>query len=125
MKRIFHHYKYWEDNKAGLYRRSCDNESQKIQKCVYLLSSHDSLMLYMEKAALEWKYSPDVFLSNVSRNRRAWLGQAACCLFCGAPEYITKIAWNRLTKIVQDGANGVADGVIYKWEAIKIQPTLL
>jgi hypothetical protein len=117
MKRIYHHYEKWEDWKDGLYRRSLsDPEELIVSRSVRLLSSPDDLLRAMRFCANNWKHSAEVNLSCTSRNRQAWLGQSACCLICGAPEYLTKEAWHRLSASEQDIANGIADQVIIEWE---------
>jgi len=120
MKRIFHHYKNWEDWHDGLYRLSISSadmaEEIIISRAARLLSEPDALLLAMTRVIDEWKIAAEVNLSNPSRNRRAWLGQAACCFLCGAPEDLTKLAWHRLSDAERDLANAIADRVISEWE---------
>lgn len=118
MKRIFHHYKKWEDWHDGLYRLSVNTEAEEIliSRAARLLADPELLLIAMTRVIDEWKVSAEVNLSNASRNRRAWLGQSACCLLCGAPEDLTKQAWHRISEAERDLANAIADRVISKWE---------
>lgn len=117
MKRIFHHYQHWEDWKDGLYRQSLsDAEAIIVDRAARLLANPDSLRVAMEHVAMNWKHAAEVNLTNRSRNRQAWLGQAACCFVCGAPEDLTKQAWHMLSMAEKIAANAVADGVIAAWE---------
>ena len=117
MKKVFYHYKKWEDHKHGMFRTTCENEEQKVQSCVDLLCNLPALNEYMRIVSTEWKYSSEINLSNRSRNRQAWLGQAACCKYCEAPEYVTKKAWKLLTDEQREKANFVADRIISEWES--------
>jgi len=117
LKRVYIRYEKWEDYMAGQYdNKTKESELVLIEKCKELLSTPDRLAGYMRAAAIEWKNSAAVNLSNVNRNRQAWLGQAACCKYSGAPEFITKLAWRELTDEQQATANAVADKVIAEWE---------
>ncbi len=116
MKRTFHHHDKWEDHKAGMYAITCDNQSGAIQRAKQLLSNPYMLETYMRAAATFWTFSAEHNLSCISRNRQAWLGQAACCYFAGCPEYTTKMAWRLLTDKQRDEANAVADKIIEEWE---------
>lgn len=117
MKRIFHHYEKWEDWKDGLYALDVQNpEEILIARATRLLRDVDHLRLAMLRVVHRWPNSAEVNLSNTSRNRQAWLGQAAACWACGATEDLTKEAWHRLTIAEQDAANLVADYVIAVWE---------
>lgn len=117
MRQIFHHYKKWECFKNGMYRKV--NQSDHIlliSKAIELLSNQDVCYQGMKKVITQWHFSTLHNMTNISQNRRAWLGQAACCLEFAVPEELTKIAWNRLSKDVQDKANAMADLIIQEWE---------
>jgi hypothetical protein len=115
MKRIFSNFNEWEDWKCGLYEKSHQHISI-IQAAYSLLTDEDALNSAMESVVEKWKKAAAFNLSNSSKNRRAWLGQAACCLLCGANELSTIIAWNSLTKEEQKSANYIADNVIKNFE---------
>lgn len=116
--RIFHPYEVWEDFREGMYKKTCFmDEAKMIADCEVTLSCPQWLEESMRFVAHAWKKAAEHNLSNTARNRQAWLGQAACCFSHGAPEYLTKIAWNNLTDEQRFAANGVADAVIADWEA--------
>jgi hypothetical protein len=116
MIQIFHPYTKWECHENGLYKTTCfmDDHSM-IQECYQLLSCPEWLYESMSMVTHSWFYSCEHFLSNELRNRQAYLGQAACCLIHGAPEYITKQAWSLLDPKQQSEANKIADDVLDVW----------
>lgn len=115
IKRIYHRYELWEDYHAGMFNLGLSGE--RINAAKELLKSPDDLKDAMMKTAFDWKHAAEVNLSNIGRNRQAWLGQSACCLVCGATDTETKAAWRMLSDEAQDMANRVADIVIHKWES--------
>lgn len=119
LKRMYHNYLLWEDYKNGLYILDTIEDSDKlIIKCANLLKDCKRFYDVMKLVIKDWKIATEVNLSNVNRNRQAWLGQASCCYMFKAPEYITKIAWKMLSKNQQDNANNTADVIINNWEKI-------
>lgn len=112
MKRIYHNHNLREDWKNGLYDNSCNNEEEKIKTCMFMLGMQTVFEYYAMKVIEKWPYSCEHNLTDNGRNKQAYIGQASCCYYCGAPEYITKIAWNRLNKRIQASANKTADKVI-------------
>ncbi|MFN8738720.1 MAG: hypothetical protein ACK5YR_02260 [Pirellula sp.] len=119
IERVYHSYEKWEDYKWGMYEKTCwMDEEQMTNECQNLLSCPEWLEEAMMFVATDWVFSAEHNLSNVNRNRQAWLGQVACNMTHGAPEYLTKIAWNRLTLEQQEKANKVADSVIKYWEEL-------
>jgi len=100
-----------------MYKKTCFmDEAKMIADCEATLSCPQWLEESMCFVAHAWEKSAEHNLSNTARNRQAWLGQAACCFSHGAPEYLTKIAWNNLTDEQRAAANAVADAVIADWE---------
>ena len=75
-----------------------------------------STEFYMQKVVDNWLYSCEHFLSNVSMNRVAWLGQAACCLCHKVPNLVTMYYWKFLDAETQDIANKIAETIIHQWE---------
>lgn len=63
-----------------------------------------------------WPISCEQNLSNLTQNRQAWIGHAACALAFGCPEDIVREAWGKLTEEQQRMANNVASIAIKKWE---------
>ncbi len=118
LRQVYHPYMLWEDWRRGMYRPpQVPIQPDHIEAARRLLADASACDAAMRRVTGEWKYACEVNLTNQSRNRRAWLGQAACCLVAGASEDITKLAWHRLTDREQHGANLVADIVICDWES--------
>lgn len=117
MKKVYYHYKKWEDNLHGMFLLKCDDEQEKLKKSIWLLSHPETLKKYMILTSTNWVYSAEMNLSNRSMNRQAWMGKSACCLYCGAPEYVTAMAWKSLTDDQRIKANLIADEVISQWES--------
>jgi hypothetical protein len=117
MEKVFHHYSEWEDFKHGLYRLPCVQDSQhQVLLSASLLGSPAAFYNVSLSMISEWGVSAEVNLSNRSRNRQAWIGQAACCFNHKAAEHQTKEAWWMLSKEQQQAANEAADCVIEIWE---------
>jgi hypothetical protein len=70
----------------------------------------------MQAVVDTWAIAASVNLTNLQQNRRAWLGQAACCLEHKCPEDVTREAWNTLSEDVQRSANAVAMQIIEEWD---------
>ena len=116
IKRIYHHFKKWEDAKAGLYKSDYSGiEADAINKCIALLCDVDALYRSMKDVSLEWKFSSEHNLTNSEQNRRAWLGQAACCKEFSVHDGIVKKAWKELSNKERRAANNIADNVIIEW----------
>ena len=118
MKRIYHHYNLWEDCKNGILENNFSEleEEELTIKAKELLCDKEEFYKIALKVITEWKYSSEQNLSNTSRNRQAWIGQASCCYKCKVPEYITKYAWRLMTFEEQEQANRIADKIISIWE---------
>jgi hypothetical protein len=118
MKRIFHPYNLWEEVKYGMYDNDFTglDKDVLIDKAVNLLSSPETLRHYMLRTTEEWPYSSEQNMTAGGRNKQAWLGQAACCLFASVPEDYTKLAWSLLTDEQRTEANKVADEVFAIWK---------
>lgn len=116
MTQLFHHYKKWEDYHAGMFRKvTVTDDHSLIVRAYKLLSTPELCLSAMRRVLVEWPFSTQHNITNLSQNRRAWLGQAACCIEFGVPEELTKIAWNNLSKELQDQANSIADKVINEY----------
>lgn len=117
MNRVYHPYVVWEDHREGMYQKECFmDEQQMIADCEATLACPQWLEEGMKFVSYNWANAAEHNLTNTHRNRQAWLGQAACCFYHGAPEYITKLAWNNLTDQQRAAANTVADHIIRHWE---------
>lgn len=118
MKQIYHNYLLWEDVKNGILEDNYNEyETEDLTfKAKELLCSPEDFAEIATRVIKNWKYASEQHLSNKSRNRQAWLGQASCCYKWRVPEYITKYAWRMMTKEEQDKANHIADLIIKAWE---------
>ena len=86
IKRICHNYKKWEDWKGGMYNRK-NNEQNLIEKSKNLLSNPVAFQYSASTMVEHWKYSAEMNLTDMSQNRRAWIGQATCCFEYQTPEH--------------------------------------
>lgn len=97
MNRIYHPYWLWEDYKNGMYDLNRSNEEELINFSVNILSNQ----IIFEEIALnvikKWTISTKVNLTNPNCNKKAWIGQASCCYHSNVPEYLTRIAWSKLS----------------------------
>ena len=118
MKQLFHHYSKWEDVENGILKNGFDEEkTEELTHIARGLSCNSKLFYDIAlEVVINWKYSSEQHLSNRSRNRQAWIGQASCCYKYGVPEYITKYAWRLMTFEEQKEANSIADEIIKLWE---------
>jgi hypothetical protein len=117
MKRYFISYWHWEDWKNNLYNSSIIELH--ITQSAALLSDQDLFYATAIKMINDWPISSAVQLSNKSRNRQAWIGQATCCYHHQASEESTKKAWWLLHEQTQSQANATADKVINMYERYK------
>lgn len=119
MKRFYEKYYLWEDFANGMYAtEKLQNESELIEKAKNLLSD---VYLFKEASIVmirDWPISTKVNLTNKSINRKAWIGQAACCHKFGVPEILTRIAWGQLTERKRMDANRVAEQIINHFELV-------
>jgi hypothetical protein len=118
LKRVFHHYRQWEDYWAGMYALpSKTDEPLRIKSSAMLLSKPSHFFGVALRMIQEWPVTTEHHLSNRSRNRQAWIGQATCCFAFETPEHQTKEAWHRLSERQQTLANAEADNIIAIWES--------
>jgi hypothetical protein len=117
MKQIYHHFKKWEDYQNGMYATvNATSGHDLIIKAVEILGTPTLCRAAMERVVSEWPHATEHNLTNTGLNRRAWLGQAACCIMHKTPESLTKIAWGELSEDQQNKANEIAEYVIEQWE---------
>ena len=123
MKRLWHHYETWEDWRAGMFREIRDQwiADDLTRAAAGLLGNPPALESAMRYVAFHWPHAADQNLSNPSRNKQAWLGQAACCHAVGAPELLTKLAWWTLSVEQRTAANMVADRVLAEWREARAE----
>lgn len=115
MERIFHHFSLWEDYHAGMYDENKDGRAERVKKAAEILGTPDTCQKAMEKVIDDWQYATEYNLSNAEINRKAWLGQAACCVYGGVHEDETREAWGIMTDAQRVEANRIAAQIIKKW----------
>ena len=117
MNRIWHPYTEWEEYHAGMWRKVDNQEENRfLSAAVEFTGDAELYGKNMIRVINEWPISCEHNLSNVSINRRAWIGHAACCIAFGCPEYIVRKAWWRLSDEQRRLANDKADEAIREWE---------
>lgn len=116
MERIYHPYNLWEDYQCGFYDNcSGSKKSEYISGILEMFNSEHLTQQYMQKVIDEWEYSCQHNLSNISLNRIAYIGQSACCIYCGAPSTVTMEAWSLLSKEIQDRSDKIANQILNNW----------
>lgn len=117
MKQKFYRYELWEDYQNGMYvNRNDDQKPVRVEQAVLLFRDIDALKEEMRYVAMNWKIAAEVNLTNPTVNHQAWLGQAACCHYCGCGDFETIEAWHVLTEDERRAANACADTVYSEWE---------
>jgi hypothetical protein len=117
VKKKWHHYKKWEEYHAGMWRKVTKSEREEyLEKAIDFTGNAELYGEYMIEVVLNWEYSCEQNLTDMSLNRKAWIGHAACCMAIRCPEYITRSAWWHLTKDQRDRANLNASIAIELWE---------
>lgn len=119
MTRVYHRHDHWEDWHAGQYALTYHEQNRGELQSARLLADDTALYEAMSAVTREWPVATEHNLTNMEQNRRAWLGQAACCWSLGIPAFVVKQAWWTLPTTMQDRANGVADSVIGEWEGAR------
>jgi len=115
IKRIYHPYWTWEENNYNMWGSVIDRELY-LQKAIEFVGDYKLYGFWMLKVVEQWQHSCEHNLSDLSQNRRAWVGQAACALASQCPEDIVRVAWGHLTELQQTLANKEADKAIKVWE---------
>lgn len=117
MKQVWHPYTLWEEYHYGMWRQPSAAETQALLPlAVKFTGDHRLYGKWMMKVLTVWPVSSEHNLTNVSINRKAWVGHAGCCLATGIPEVITRKAWGELSQTQQDKANDMAGKAIAHFE---------
>lgn len=118
MKQVFSPYWDWEDFQNGMYESpSLADMPAMIQQSIDILSSQARFAAACSQLMEQWPIASAVNLTNLGTNRRAWLGQAACCFVARVPELATRAAWKELTEDQRRIANHIADEAIREYES--------
>ena len=92
------------------------NRKLLLKRAIKFTRNHIEYGYWMKQVIKKWHYSCEHNLTDLSQNRRAWIGHAACALAFGCPEDIVREAWGYLTERQQELANKEADKAIEEWE---------
>jgi hypothetical protein len=119
IERIFHPYWMWEEAETKMWV-SISGEARKrlLQEAIEFTGNHQLYGAWMLRVIHEWPFSCAHNLSNVTLNRKAWLGRAACAHAFDCPEDIVREAWGYLTEFQQTEANYKAQTAINLWEEL-------
>lgn len=114
--RIFHTHDKWECFQAGFYNTTKDGMTKEECENAYfeLLSNEDQFRYALDGVISEWKHSCEHYLTNISMNRIAYLGQAALCYAKGIPS-VFRTGFHLLTDEQQFTANSIALEYLNKW----------
>lgn len=116
MDRVYHHYLLWEDHKQGFYDNvSGEKKKYYLKKCVEMFNSEELTYLNMKRVINEWKRSCEHNLTNPSLNKIAYIGQGACCIYCGSPSTVTMESWSLLSEEVKKRSDKIANLLLNEW----------
>ena len=115
LERVWKPYWQWEDFHAGLYDYPFAL-TMEVGHSRALLADPAALGDAMRAVVDRCPNATAHNLSNYEQNRRAWLGQAACCIELHSKAVATRAAWWQLAEAEQRAANHVAELVIAEWE---------
>jgi hypothetical protein len=115
LTRIYHPYWDWEEVDHNMWG-SVKNRKHFLKLAIYFTGDHIKYGRFMIKVVNKWKFSCEHNLTDLSQNRKAWIGHAACALALGCPEDITRQAWGHLSDLQQAQANKKAATAIAEWE---------
>jgi len=115
--RVYIPYWEWEDWKEGMWRKINDKEEENIllQKAIEFTGDWVKYGTAMQKVVTLWPNTMLNTLTNVSANRRAFLGHCAVQMEINCPEYITRLAWKELTDKQREEADEIAQLTIDEW----------
>lgn len=113
--RFYYPYWEWEESSTSMWGTKKDREKY-LQKAIEFTGDAELYGKWMLEVVGQWPKSCAHNLSNVTQNRRAWIGHAACALAFDCPEDIVRQAWGNLTEPQQIAANKKADEAITEWE---------
>jgi len=113
--RVYHPYWVWEEIDHNMWG-SVKSRKQFLTSAIEFTGDHVKYGRFMIKVVEKWKFSCEHNLTDLSQNRKAWIGHAACAMALGCPEDITRQAWGYLSDSQQVKANEKADIAIKIWE---------
>ena len=115
MKRIWHPFTEWED--VEMWTPCSQKERKALVEKAVVFTGNDCLYgHWMHQVLTAFPKACEHNLTDLSMNRRAWIGHAACFLATVCSEDVTREAWGLLTDHQRDLANLQADAAIAAWE---------
>ena len=93
-----------------------DNESELLKKAIEFTGNHILYGNAMNDVIYKWHHTMENHLTNLSINRRAFLGHCAVFYRLQIPEYIVRKAWKELNNKQRDLADNQAEKFIKEWE---------
>lgn len=114
-KRVWHPFDQWEEIQVNMWGE-VEDKNKAIEDAVAFTGNHQLYGSYMRRVAKEMPISCENALTDSCLNQKAWIGHAACALALRIPEYITRLAWGRLTNEQQLLANKEAERAIASWK---------
>jgi len=97
--------------------RRAENREEMLREAIEFTGDAKRYGDAMRRVTREWRYSCEHNLSNLSQNRKAWIGHAACALEKGFCEDVVREAWSYLSYEQQRAANQAAQNAIEEWES--------
>lgn len=123
--RIFHPWGKWECHKAGFYATTHPTLTKMQAEEAYraFLADLPKFEAALSGVITEWKHSCEHYLTNVSMNRVAWLGQAAACYAMKLPA-MYRGGFYELTEAQQSAANEMALKYLNLWLTVNDRPAV-
>lgn len=116
MKQVYRPYWEWEDFQNGMWRKlRPEDEPLHLRLAIEFTGDWARYGEAMGEVIQSWPITMLNSLSNISINRRAFLGHCAVQFKIGIPEYITRMAWKELTNMQRFKADEAAERHIRKW----------
>jgi len=110
-------YWLWEDYLNGMWSKLDKNlEDEMLQKAINFTGDWKKYGEAMGQVIIAWPNTMINSLTNISINRRAFLGHCACSYAFNCPEYITRQAWHLLSLQQQIDADKIAQAHINNYE---------
>lgn len=117
-KRIYHPVRLWEEMEHNMWG-TVEDKAGYLARALEFTGNAPLYGSFMQRVIREWHWSCENALTDVSMNRRAWLGHAACALAFRCPENIVRQAWGHLSNDQQRRANAEATKAIGDWESAR------
>lgn len=117
IKRLYEPYWKWEDFNNGMWNKiEKKDEPDMLYKAIQFTSNYIMYGEAMGEVIKAWPITMRNSLTNLSINRRAFLGHCACSFKFNCPEYITRQAWHIITEQQRIDADKIAESHIKKYE---------